>query len=192
MVEHIIVDNMPDRISTVNEGELRPFLVQAHNRGGRSTFVLLEDDGTVRTWSLNVYRDAAGNERVGLIDTNRVPWTREFEDCQVVDPVLLTNVEADLFDPAGTVDQVFAVEFNVVNIDPASLFIWGVNVGHAVGGGALAANEFILTACSYPVRGASGWHGPYLIRGNDTIRGYSGAVNDAVIHFRVCRKDIGA
>jgi len=73
MVEHIIVDNMPDRISTVNEGELRAFLVQAHNRAGRPTFVLLEDDGTVRTWSVQVGQDAAGRERVTLVEADRTP-----------------------------------------------------------------------------------------------------------------------
>lgn len=151
-----------------------------------------EVDGTLRTFSLQVGRGADGREHVFLVDTGGIQWTHSYENYQIVNPVLMTNAEADLFNPGGVAGQLFAVEFNVVNIDNANPYVIITAVGHAVGGGALAANEYILRDDSLPIRGETGWMGPYVIQGNDTIRGNAAALNDCVIHFRVRRADIGA
>lgn len=152
----------------------------------------LEADKTLRTYALQVFMDALRNEQIALIDTNRVQWVREYENYEIVDPVLITNAEADLFDPGGVATDLFAIEFNVVNINNAAAYGVLTSIGHAVGGGVLAQSEMFARDDSIPIRGATGWMGPYIIRGNDTIRGQAGALNTLTVHFRVRRVDIGA
>lgn len=69
----VLIDNMPTRISVFNENELTEMLLQAHNRGQRPTVVLVEDDGTLRSWGIQVGQDADGNERVALVEADRTP-----------------------------------------------------------------------------------------------------------------------
>ena len=151
----------------------------------------LEDDRTLRIWNLLV-GSAGGRERLLILDTNRIQWTRPYDGYITVPPVLMTNVEGDLWAPGGAVGDRYAVQFNIVNIDNANAYVEVVTLGHAVGGGAIAANEYIMRNEAIPIRGATGWRGPYVIAGNDTIRGNTAAVNDAAIHFRVRRVDAGA
>lgn len=188
----VFVENMPDRLTFFQENELLPFLLQAYNRGDSPTVLLTEDDGTLRTWALQVYIDADGNERVGLVDTESVPWVHQYENYQIVDPVALTNAEADLFAPGGGAAELYAVEYNIVNINNAAAYAILTSIGHAVGGGALAQSEMFARDDSIPIRGSTGFQGPHIIRGNDVIRGQAAANNTLTVHFRVRRVDIGA
>lgn len=153
----------------------------------------LQPDKTLRTYGLQVFTDANGRERIGLIDSGRVPWTREHEGYQLANPVLLTAAEALLLGPLGTlVTELFAVEYNAINIDTASDTVYltiGVDVA---AGGALADQEHWVTLLPIPNRGKTGWQGPYIISGVDTIRGNAAAVDDIGVHFRVRRVDVEA
>lgn len=151
----------------------------------------LQPDKTLRTYSLQVGTDAAGRERIELIDSNRTSWVRNYDGYLQVDPVLMTNVEADLWVPGTTAAEHYAVEFNIINIDTASAYVT-VAIGHAVGGGALTPTEFILRADTIPIRGQTGWQGPYIIAGDDAIRGNAAVVDDATVHWRIKQVDIGA
>ena len=224
--------------------EFFDILLRAHNRNQASTVMLLEDDGTLRTWSVQVGQDADGNERPALIeadrtsrqqmvlwdpaagpaapirwrgetlgeaavslhgadeadnldnlrtDPDRVQWTRPYEGLVQVDPVEVPVVEGVLWDPGAVAAQLFEVSFLVVNNDAGGVAVTvsiGVEIGG--GGGGLAAPGYWMFNEIIPYPGSSGWRGPFVIAGDDDVRGVAGVANDASISFRIKRVDLGA
>lgn len=191
----VLIDNMPTRISIFLENELTEMLLRGHNRGGtgkgRPTVVLLQDDGTLRTFSLQVLRDADGNERVALIDTNRVPWQREFKDYVQIDGVLLTGAEAELWAPGTAAAQLYEVCYNACSIDTVSSVV-DLTIGHGVGAAAIAVADYWTRDEPLPLGCNTGWRGPWVIGGDDSVRGNAGAANDIAVSFRVRQVDVGA
>ena len=100
----------------------------------------------------------------------------------------LTASEAQLWDPQTTSGDLYEVEFNVVhhidgggvNRNPCK-----VTVGKGVGGAAVAIPNWWMYANPLGYPGETGWKGPFILAGDDTIRGYSSAIKTALIHFRV-------
>jgi hypothetical protein len=101
--------------------------------------------------------------------------------------------EGDLWDPTLADDIRFMVEFNVVNNDAGGAAAEGIYIGRDIdSGGALAAPEYWMFDWTVPYPGDTGWWGPYYMHGDDAIRGVADVANDASIHFRVRRVDLGA
>lgn len=136
-------------------------------------------------------KDAGGNIDPVLTDTNKVPWTRQFKDYVNLVGVLVPSTEGVLLDGSASLVAagVYLVEFNVVNIDGSSAV--SVSVGRDdAAGGSLVDAEYWMVSETIPAGGASGWRGPFVITGDDDVRGIAGAANDAAIHFRVRRVDV--
>lgn len=216
----------------------------AKNRGGRNVQPLVEDDGSQRSWALQVLRrtsggaeevvalaesdgtlitslqgkdssgnqvsiavepttgelrvvnggkDAAGNIDEFLTGANQEQVVRNFTVWQDVNPVEIPAAEGDLWDPGGTSAEVYEVEFYIVNNDAGSAAVSGVYVGlDLASGGTLAAPEYWMFNETIPYPGSSGWRGPFIMRGDDQIRGVAAAANDVSIHFRIKRVDASA
>lgn len=256
---------MPEDTTIWLKNEGVPFVVRGENRAQASTTLKLEDDGSVRAYCLQIYQDAAGQERYALVeadrsirnqmvlwetttpgpirwrgeptlgeacvslygtdtggairgienetsgelrvvgmgadeannldrlrtDPDRIQWTRPYDGYQQVDPVLVPNAEGILWNPGATAAELYEVSFLVVNIDGAAAVVVSVGVDIAAGGG-LAAEEYWMYNETIAAPGTSGWRGPFLMAGDDDIRGVAGAANDAAIHFRIRRVDTGA
>lgn len=160
------------------------------NNSRRQEPLRLEPDKTLRTYSLQVGTDATGRERVERVDDNRIKWVRSFVNYIQVDPVALPAAEADLWAPGTTAADLYAVEFNVVNVYAGAAYVT-YSIGHAVGGGALGVAEFIARIETIQRRGATGWKGPYIIPGNDTIRGNVVGAVEANVHWNIQKIDTG-
>jgi hypothetical protein len=136
-------------------------------------------------------QDADGNTEAPLLDTNSILWVRlaEGEGWADVNPVEIPVAEGDLWDPGGTSAEVYEVEFEVVNNDAGAAAVT-VSVGlDLASGGTLAAPEYWVFNEVVPYPGTTGWRGPFIMRGDDQIRGVASAANDASIHFRIKRVD---
>ena len=102
--------------------------------------------------------------------------------------VELTASEAELWDPGTTSGDLYEVSYNIVHhIDGA-----GVNrnpckvtVGKGVGGAAVAIPNWWTYAEGLGFPGETGWKGPFIMAGDDTVRGFSSTIKTALIHFRV-------
>ena len=171
-------------------GEARVLGV-AYNAASAPVEVLAEDAGELRVAPVGL--DEAGNFDNLRTDPNRIPWQRSYDEWIDVNPAEIPVAEGNLWAP-GLADTVrYGVEFLVVNNDAGSAAITGVYVGRDVdAGGALAAPEYWMFNETVPHPGTSGWRGPFYMHGDDAIRGVAGVVNDASIHFRVKRVDVGA
>jgi hypothetical protein len=263
----LTIENMPDRINVINENELSEILIRAHNRGQRPTVVLVQDDGTLRTWALQVGRDANGQERVALVeadrtprsqlvlwetttpgpirwrgeaaageaavslygtnvsgniqaienedtgelrvvglgadeannldrirtDPNRISWTRPHEEYIFVASVEIPNPEGPLWTPGAAATVIYEVDFLVVNNDAGSAAV-AVSIGRDIAGAgaALAAPRFWVFNEIVPYPGSLGWRRGFRIAGNDVIRGVAAVANDASIHWKIKRIDVGA
>lgn len=139
--------------------------------------------------------DDAANVEALRIDPNRVPWKRDYPAYVQVDPVEIPAADSLLWDVSAagfTAANTLEVYFNVVNNDGAGAAV-DVSVGadRAAGGG-LAAPEFWLFKWPVPYPGETGWQGPFIIAGDDDIRGEASVANDASIRFRIRRVDLAA
>ena len=159
--------------------------------GAALTQVLLQATGEQRNALIGI--DEAGNLDNFRTDPNRVPLQRAYDEWVDVASVEIPVAEGDLWAP-GLGDALrFEVEFNVVNNDAGFAAIAGVYVGRDIdSAGALAAPEYWMFNETIPHPGESGWRGPFYMHGDDAIRGVAGVANDASIHFRVQRVDLGA
>lgn len=157
----------------------------------RKAALRLEEDNTLRVHTRVVGETPAGLERPILINPDQIAWIQKYENYIQVDGVELGAAEAVLWDPGGAVGEIYAVEYNAINIDVAADTVL-LTIGHGVGGAALtdpwywADQEILPQGCSTDFRG------PFLIGGNDTVRGNAAAVNDIAIQWRIKRVDVGA
>lgn len=136
--------------------------------------------------------DEAGNADVWRTDPNRIPWSRLYPGYVQVDPVEIPAAEGVLWNPGVVAAQLYEVSFLVVNNDAGAAAVT-VSVGvDLAGAGALAAPEYWMYNEIVPYPGTSGWRGPFLIAGDDDVRGVASAANDASIHWRIRRVDVGA
>jgi hypothetical protein len=118
------------------------------------------------------------------LDNSNILFVREYIPYSLVDPVQIPAAEGILWNPGAPAGYVVEVCFLVVNNDAGAAPVT-VSVGVDVGGaGALAAPEYWMfnEVIAYP--GTSGWRGPFVIGGDDDVRGIASAANDASIHFR--------
>jgi hypothetical protein len=139
--------------------------------------------------------DAAANEVQARADANRILWTRPYEEYEFVAAALLPTAGSSLlYDPATTVNELYLVEYNVCNVDPniPALARWyDIGIDQA-SGGALAAAEYIAYQEPVPPGGGTGWRGPFLMRGNDQLRGRAQTLTTLTLQLRVRRIDTGA
>lgn len=152
--------------------------------------LLTEADGTLRTSFVGT--DEAGNEDSQRTDPNRIPWKRDYPAYVQVDPVVLANADGLLWNPGAAAAELYEVSFLLVNI--AGAITGAIDVGVDIGaGGALGGAEFWVRQETLPNPGTSGWRGPFIIPGDDDVRGWcAGAGNQVCIHFRIRRVDVGA
>lgn len=138
-------------------------------------------------------QDEAGNPDVQRTDPSRIPWRRDYPAYVQVDPVAIPSPGEDiLWNPGADATELYEVSFIVVNNDTGGAAVT-VSLGvDLAAGGALAAPEYWMFSEVIPYPGTSGWRGPYLIAGDDDIRGIASAAGDASIHFRIRRVDTGA
>jgi hypothetical protein len=108
--------------------------------------------------------------------------------------VAIPVAEADLWNPGATAAQLFEVEFLVVNNTAApGAAVTGVYIGRDVGGaGALAAPHYWMFDETIPYPGTSDWRGPFILAGNDDVRGVAFAANVCSVEWRIRRIDTGA
>lgn len=105
----------------------------------------------------------------------------------LVDPVEVPAAEAVLWNPGAVATEIYEVYFLVVNNDAGAAAVT-VSIGVDIAaGGALAAPEYWMFNEVIPYPGNSGWRGPFVIGGDDDVRGVASVANDASIHFRVRR-----
>lgn len=196
--------------------------------------LLLNDDGTLRTWGIQIARDSTGRERIVLVEsdgtlrsqtilwdgtlpvraraetpgearvsilgkdaaavlasprintadvnqvrTEIVPWWTQ------IDPVVIPLAEGILWNPGADATQLYEVEFLVVNNTavPAT-----VTVGQDIAaGGALAQPEFWVGGETVAANSTSGWRGPFLLPGDDDVRGAASVATTLQIHWRIRR-----
>lgn len=103
-----------------------------------------------------------------------------------IDPRSLPNPEAALFSPGGSNGESYLIRILVVNQHTG---VVNVTIGHDIGAtGALGAGEYFLYNEPIPYPGTSGWRGPFLIPGDDAIRGICNTINNgAAVHFDAIR-----
>jgi hypothetical protein len=157
---------------------------------GTTTAVELGAAGEIQT--LLVGQDEGSNADIVRTDPNRILWMRPRTVWQDVNPVEIPSTEGDLWAPGGTSAEEYELEFYVVNNDAASSAVT-VSVGLDLGAvGSLAAPEYWIFNEVVPYPGNLGWRGPFIMRGDDAVRGIASVANDASIHFRIKRVDTGA
>ncbi len=158
--------------------------------GSEPRRLLTRGDGTLEVWVTLVGRDPNNEPTPVNIDSAGAVVVALGVAWQDIDPVEIPNSEGDLWDPGGLAATIiYEVEFNVVNNDAGSAAVT-VSVGLDLArGGSLAAPEYWMfnEIINYP--SSSGWRGPFIMHGDDQIRGIASAANDASIHFRVKRVD---
>jgi hypothetical protein len=159
--------------------------------GAALTKILLETTGEQRMVLCG--KDEAGNIDALLTDEHKVLWTRSYEDSIIAPPVLLPAADGILWNPGGTLTELYEVDFLVVNVAGAATgpISIGVDINRA---GSLSAVEYWMYQENLPWPGTSGWRGSarqgFLCRGADSIRGLNGAgANLATVHFRIRRID---
>jgi hypothetical protein len=137
-------------------------------------------------------KDEASNIDAFRTDPNRIPWSRPYEGYEQVDPVEIPVAEGVLWNPGATAAELYEVSFLVINNDAGGAAVTvSVGVDLAAGGG-LAAPEYWVFNEIVPYPGTLGWRGPFLMAGDDDIRGVASVANDASIHFKIRRVDTGA
>ena len=102
--------------------------------------------------------------------------------------VAVPSSEGVLLDGSASLDNsgssIYEVAFNVVSIDASNAVVVSIGRDDAAGG-SLAGAEYWMFSETVPAGGSSGWRGPFLMSGDDDVRGVAGAANDAVIQWRV-------
>lgn len=138
--------------------------------------------------------DAAANEVMARADGNRILWARPYEGYEFVASVAISNVAHTLlWDPATTVNELYAVEYYVTNADGTGFAARWYDIGiDQASGGTLTVGEYMAYREYVPRYGGTGWRGPFLMRGNDQLRGVAQTLNVLVLHLRVRRIDVGA
>lgn len=136
--------------------------------------------------------DEASNADTLRTDPDRILWTRPRTAYTVVISDSLTaTANFALWTPGGTSAEVYEVEFYVNSVDTA-VGRW-FTIGNDVGaGGGLAVAEYWAYQEVVPWPGNSGWRGPFLVSGDDVVRGSCEFLNALTIHFRIKRVDTGA
>jgi hypothetical protein len=121
-------------------------------------------------------------------------WSRQYDGYVQVDPVLMAAADAVLWNPGATAAELYEVSFNCVNIDTVTAAAIAFNIGVEIGGagGVLTDDEFWVRNEIIPYPASSGWRGPYLIAGDDDVRGWAAIANDVAVHWRIRRVDTGA
>ncbi len=158
--------------------------------GTRRRLLSLETDGTLEV--ANYGKDEASNLDALRTDPDRIQWTRPYDAYVQVDPVLIPSTEGVLWNPGSTAAQIYEVSFMAVNFDAGGAAVT-ISVGVDIAaGGSLATLEYWMFNEVLPYPGTTGWRGPFIIGGDDDVRGIASAANDAGIHFRIRRVDTGA
>ncbi len=136
--------------------------------------------------------DEANNEDAARTDPNRILWQREYGGHIPLDPVAVPNPEGVLYNPGVTASRLYEVYFEVVNIDVGGAAIAGVYVGVGLGGAAIVAPNWWMYNETINPGVSSGRRGPYVLAGDDDIRGVAAVAGDASINFFIRRVDTGA
>lgn len=174
-----------------NDGTLRNQLVLWNYTGGAQ----IRAAGEPTTGELHVLfhgKDEAGNPDEVRTDPGRVLWNRPYPAYEQVDPVEIPAAEGVLWNPGAAATELYEVSFLVVNNDAGGAAVT-VSVGVDLGaGGGLAAPEYWMFNEVIPYPGTSGWRGPFIMAGDDDVRGIASVANDASIHWRIRRVDTGA
>ena len=166
--------------------------IQAINSSGVDVGIVVEDSGTPKVVAYG--KDSGGNEdplrtnasqqlQVEIVGALSSPYVN-------LVGVDVPSSEGVLLDGSAslTAAGIYAVEFYVVSIDSSNSV--DVTIGRDdAAGGSLAGAEYWMFAETLPAGGTSGWRGPFIMSGDDDVRGVATAANDAVIHFRVRRTD---
>ena len=133
----------------------------------------------------------SGKDAGGTVDDLRTNANQELivdiqhNDFIQVDPVEIPVAEGILWNPGAAAAETYEVSFLVVNNDAGGAAVTvSVGVDIAAGGG-LAAPEYWVFEEVVPYPGSLGWRGPFIIDGDDDVRGVASVANDASIHFRV-------
>lgn len=160
--------------------------------GAALTRTLLETSGEQK----NVLhgKDEASNIDAQRTDPNRIPWRRPYPGYVQVDPVSMAATDSILWNPGSTAAELYEVSFLVVNTNLPSPGAVTVRIGVDIAaGGALAVPEYWVLDEIVPYPGTLGWRGPFIIAGDDDVRGFcSTGASLASIHFRIRRVDVGA
>jgi hypothetical protein len=97
-----------------------------------------------------------------------------------------------MWNPGANAAERYDVEFFVVNNDAGGTAVTvSIGVDIATGGG-LAAPEYWMFNEVIPYPGGSGWRRGGIVGGDDDVRGVASVVNDASVHWRIRRVDVGA
>lgn len=208
----------PGALRTEDDRTLRTWSLQvAQDATGAERLALVENDRTARSqlvlWETatpgqirwraedttgeacvsNYGQDEAGTLDPLRTDPNRILWTRAHDEWIDVSSREIPAAEADLWNPALADTTRFMVEFNVVANDAGEAAAEGIYVGREIdSAGGLARPYYWMFDWTVPYPGESGWQGPFYMHGDDAIRGVADVANDASIHFRVRRVDVGA
>jgi hypothetical protein len=171
-------------------GEMRVSLYGT-DTGGAIRGIENETTGELRVVMTGA--DEANNIDRIRTDPNRIIWTRAYEEPYYYGSIAIPAAEGDLWNPGLADTYRFAVEFNVVNDAVGAIAATGVYVGREINSaGGLASPYYWLFDETIPYPGETGWCGPYIIHGDDAVRGVRAAAGPCSITFRVKRVDTGA
>lgn len=137
--------------------------------------------------------DEAANFDAFRTDPNRIQWVRPYDGYLFVSGAAVPSSEGVLLDGSAvlTAAGLYAVEYLLVNIDGTNSVDVTIGRDNDAGGG-LTATEYWQFTEPLAADTTSGWRGPFIINGDDDVRGLASAADDAVIQFRVRRLDVGA
>ena len=148
------------------------------------TDVLLEDTGELKTVLHG--KDSAGNIDPLRTNDNQQLQIEVINSALTVDPVFLSNSEADFYDPATTSSDFYRVYVTAVNVAAAGTnptVIMGIDVGDA---GSLADSEKFVDGMAL-ADFESVRFGPFIMGGDDVLRGNSGTASAVAIHLEVTK-----
>lgn len=121
-------------------------------------------------------------------DEDDVLWVHLFESFQQIDAAHITASAATYYNPATTANDLYSIEFNVINQHTASAVVVTVAVDPA-DGTVVAAPDIWYNEQSIAAKAESGWQGPYIIDGASNVNAIADVTDRGAINFVIKKVD---
>ena len=121
-------------------------------------------------------------------DEDDVLWVHIYDQYQQIDAQIITASDATYYNPATSADDLYSIEFNVINQHTASAVIVTVAVDPA-DGTAVASPHIWYNEQSIAAKGESGFQGPFIIDGTSNVNALADATDRGAINFVIKKLD---
>ena len=179
------VSDTPTKVELESSGELKG-VGYGKTSGGTITPLLTESTGELNV-ILNGKDSDGPNIDAILTNDNRAVFVEIWNHYITKDPQVLAASEADLWDPAAS-GVVYEVEFRLCNTDASARTVTiGVELGSSGGLQPLGTwlDAVSLDASAIYPSGDSNWVGPFVVQGDDAVRGFASAADVVNIQWRI-------